>query len=256
MSDCAKAITHFIAEAQRKQFLDSLSVIRFFSFLMDGSTDAGNKEQELVLVLFCIKDDEAQEIRSCTRYLSVGNPAQTNAEGLIDCLGDALGRLGIDLHQRDTVMKVQDRSALVGGGTDGASVNIGFHNGMKARMQSTFPWAWCFSHRLELACKDALTSSLFTEISEMLLRLYYLYSKSPKKSKELAAIGEDLKEVFLFPKGGNLPVRSQGTRWISHKRKALQRVVDRFGAYATHLIASHSSHFALTACSANALAKP
>ena len=107
-------------------------------------------------------------------------------------------------------------------------------------MQSTFPWlfwAWCFSHRLELACKDALTSSLFTEISEMLLCLYYLYSKSPKKSKELVAIGDDLKEVFLLPKGGNLPVRSQGTRWISHKHKALQRVVDRFGAYATHLTA-------------------
>ena len=32
-SDCAKAFTHFIAEAQRKQFLDSLSVMRFFSFL-------------------------------------------------------------------------------------------------------------------------------------------------------------------------------------------------------------------------------
>lgn len=239
-SDCAKVFTHFIAEAQRKQFLDSLSDVRFFSFLMDGSTDAGNKEQELVLVLFCSKDDEAQEIRSCTRYLSVGNPAQSNAEGLIDCLGGALRRLGIDLHQKDTVVKVRGRPALVGGGTDGASVNIGLHNGMKAQMQSKFPWlfwAWCFSHRLELACKDALTSSLFTEISEMLLRLYYLYSKSPKKSKELVAIGDDLKEVFLFPKGGNLPVRSQGTRWISHKRKALQRVVDRFGAYATHLTA-------------------
>ena len=67
----------------------------------------------------------------------------------------------------------------------------------------------------------------------MLLRLYFLYSKSPR---ELSDIVEDLKEVFEFPKGGNLPVRSQGSRWINHKRKALQRFVDRCGAYIDHLL--------------------
>ncbi len=34
-----------------------------------------------------------------------------------------------------------------------------------------------------------------------------------------------------------MPVRCQGTRWISHKRKVLQRVIDRFGAYVSHLAA-------------------
>ena len=62
-----------------------------------------------------------------------------------------------------------------------------------------------------------------------------MYHKSPKKSKELEAIGDDLKEVYHFPKGGNLPVRCQGTRWIDHKRRALQRIVDRYGAYILHL---------------------
>ena len=33
----------------------------------------------------------------------------------------------------------------------------------------------------------------------MLLRLYYLYHNSPKKSKEL---GEDLRQVYHYPKGG------------------------------------------------------
>lgn len=74
------------------------------------------------------------------------------------------------------------------------------------------------------ACKDAFTGSLFAEINEMLLRL----CKSPKKSRELEAIEEDLKQVFHFPKGGNLPFRSQGTRWINHKSRALQRIVDRY----------------------------
>ena len=41
--------------------------------------------------------------------------------------------------------------------------------------------------------------------------------------------------MFELPDGGNLPVRSQGSRWISHKRNALQRVINRYGAYLNHL---------------------
>ena len=43
-------------------------------------------------------------------------------------------------------------------------MNVGVHSGMKTKMQEVIPWlswAWCFSHRLELACKDAFTSSIF-----------------------------------------------------------------------------------------------
>ena len=92
-------------------------------------------------------------------------------------------------------------------------------------------WAWCYAHRLELACKSALTSKLFKDVEEMLLHLYYFYKKTPKKTRELGEIVEDLKEIFELPKSGNIPVRSQGSRWINHKRRALQRVVDCCGAY-------------------------
>ena len=46
---------------------------------------------------------------------------------------------------------------------------------------------------------------------------------------------EDLKEIWDFSKGGDLPVRSEGSCWISQKRKALQRLVDRYSAYIHHL---------------------
>ena len=48
-------------------------------------------------------------------------------------------------------------------------------------------------------------------------------------------IADDLREVFELPKGGNLPVRSCGTMWIIHKRKALQWILDRYGVYIHHL---------------------
>ena len=53
----------------------------------------------------------------------------------------------------------------------------------------------------------------------------------------LSDIVVDLKDVFQFKKGGDMPVRSQGSCWVVHKRKALQRVVDRYGAYINHLTA-------------------
>ena len=63
---------------------------------MDGSTDAGNVEDELVLVQYCTQDAAAQEVRSCVRYLSLEVPTQANADGLIKCLGNTLQRLGVD----------------------------------------------------------------------------------------------------------------------------------------------------------------
>ena len=85
---------------------------------------------------------------------------------------------------------------------------------MKGKLQKELPWlywTWCYAHRLELACKDAFSSQLFKDIAEVLLRLYYLYAKSPKKSRELADIVENLKEVWEFADGGDLPVRCTAT---------------------------------------------
>ena len=228
--DSAKSFTHFIAESQRQELYHKLSTTPFYSFLMDGSTDAGNVEDELIALFYSFKDDVAQEMRSCVRYFTVQEPTKADADGLLSCLGEALKPLGIDnLLDKANILGVEGKPILIGGGTDGASVNVAQHNGMRGKMQKQLPWllwTWCYAHRLELACKDSLSSKLFKEVDEMLLKLYYLYTKSPKKSRELAGIVVDLKEVFEFPKGGDKPIRSQGSRWITHKRNALQRFID------------------------------
>jgi len=53
----------------------------------------------------------------------------------------------------------------------------------------------------------------------------------------LKSIIEDLQVVFEFKGHGCIPVHAQGLRWLNHKRKALQWVVDQFGAYLSHLVA-------------------
>ena len=51
----AKLFTHYIAESQCQQLLQlqTLSETMFYSFLMDGITDAGNVEQESSF--FCVR---------------------------------------------------------------------------------------------------------------------------------------------------------------------------------------------------------
>ena len=56
--------------------MQSLSQVNFFSFLMNGSTGAGN-EQEMVLVAFCGRYDKTKEIRSQTLDLPDLNPASS-----------------------------------------------------------------------------------------------------------------------------------------------------------------------------------
>ena len=53
--DSAKTFTHFIADSQRQDLFHKLSSTPFYSFLMDGSTDAGNVEDKLIALLYSAK---------------------------------------------------------------------------------------------------------------------------------------------------------------------------------------------------------
>ena len=97
---------------------------------------------------------------------------------------------------------------------------------------------WCLAHRLELSLKDALGSTYFSVIDDMLMRIYYLYEKSPKKCVELADVVDELKQCLEesdMPTRGNRPLRACGTRFVAHKVAALGRLIDRYGAYLDHL---------------------
>ena len=63
-------------------------------------------------------------------------------------------------------------------------------------MKEVVPWVivfWCLAHCLELALTGALKSTFFTTTDELLLQVYYLYEKSPKKCCELEAVVQELK---------------------------------------------------------------
>ena len=123
-------------------------------------------------------------------------------------------------------------SSLFGSNVDGASVNTGIRGGLGALLRLSAEWltvVHCFNHRLELAAQDAFKGTFFDEVDTMLTKLFYLYQKSPKRLCEL----REFSEIFekLVPK----PAKAGGTRWIGHKMRALNIVLQNYGAFITHL---------------------
>ena len=54
--------THFIAESKRHAFKVVFKETKFFSVIMDGSTVAGDLEDQFVMVEFCIIDKKLEEL--------------------------------------------------------------------------------------------------------------------------------------------------------------------------------------------------
>lgn len=71
---------------------------------------------------------------------------------------------------------------------------------------------WSLVHRLELVVKDALKGTAFDAVDNMLLKLYYMYEKAPKKCRELEEVVSDLKECISIDEGGIKPVRASRFR--------------------------------------------
>ena len=94
-ADSAKLFTIYITESQRKAFLNDFAKCKFFIFHFDGSTGAGNLEDELIAVQYSMKDSSSEEVKSVTQHLTVCNQAKCDADGLLNCLSLALNQIGI-----------------------------------------------------------------------------------------------------------------------------------------------------------------
>ena len=113
-------------------------------------------------------------------------PARSNAEGLYECFIRALNFVGVNDWE----------NRLVGFGCDGASVNMGA-NGFRSYLEKAVFGCLSLAHHLELALKDTLKATLFVTIDDMLLSLYFLYEKWPKKCLGMDAVVVSLREECL-----------------------------------------------------------
>ena len=89
------------------------------------------------------------------------------------------------------------------------SLVVGLKGLVEAKLTWMF-WMWCLAHRLELAIKDALKTTYFDSVDGMFLNLYLLYSKSPKKCRQLEEVIAELKECLALVDSGSKPIRACG----------------------------------------------
>ncbi|XP_041364280.1 zinc finger protein 862-like [Gigantopelta aegis] len=133
--------------------------------------------------------------------------------GQADDIKEAMDRKCLD-------MKLDRSSLCVTVAADGASVNFGAKGGFLKKLQNEMPWIkmiHCLAHRLELALSDAFKETYYKDtVDDLMMHLYYMYRRSAKKWKELERLSESMNENIVKPS------RTQGTRWIDHRRKALK----------------------------------
>ena len=100
-NDCACAtFVEYIARDLQRQLGESLHKANFYSIQMDGSTDSGNIEEELFLVVYFDPFGTDGSVHVHNRYLCVGQPRSVCATGLVE---RALTYLELD--QQSTVME-------------------------------------------------------------------------------------------------------------------------------------------------------
>ena len=95
-----------IAEARMADLCKEVTDTKFFSILMDGSTDVGKIDDELFLVQWCDVSVAGEKIHSRIKYFTVGRPKSGDAKGLFECLQSVLQEFGIaslnvELHNVD-----------------------------------------------------------------------------------------------------------------------------------------------------------
>ena len=132
----------------------------------------------------------------------IENPKTVDANGIIDCINGAFERIGM----------ADFRTKLYAINLDGASVNMGKKKGVASLLKNDLPWllaVHCFNHRLELGIKDAMEGTRFSDIDEMLNKIYFYYQTSSKRLRGLRELADELENCV--PK----PTKATGTRWIA-----------------------------------------
>ena len=120
--------------------------------------------EEEVLYLLFLNEGKPEKF-----FFSIETPLQTTAEGLKEAISFAFKRTGMN----------EFHTKLAGFNVDGASVNAGIHKSLTQLLRESSPClnvVHGFSHRFELAIKDAFKATFFEDIDTLLLSL----QKKPK----------------------------------------------------------------------------
>ena len=188
---CCSTFIDYCGKEIKQQVNSDLAKAKFYSVLCDGSTDNSVKENEVIYALYfdpVPRGSDSIEVKIA--FLEMNYLNDQSASGLTAAIKSSFQSTGIT-----------ETNKLIGFTSDGASVNRGDKNSVETSLRKNSPWLvfiWCIAHRLELAIENALQGTIFDTIDEMIIRLFYLYQKAPKKLHQLRELHEMYKDAMDF----------------------------------------------------------
>ncbi|KAI8492929.1 hypothetical protein Bbelb_295260 [Branchiostoma belcheri] len=216
----ARIFVDYISLGMKKELRSSLQESDFVAVLADGSSDAGNIEEEVIQIRY-LKDN----IEPTTAFVALKSLERGDAVNITDAVKSAL--------KEDLEMGEEWKNKLAFACFDGAAVNVGHLSGVGVRLQEECPHLivlHCCAHRLELVVKDVLKEvPYFAAVQDLFTTIYKFYHNSALNWQGLRNAGEALDILVLKP------VRASGTRWLPHQERALKAVMRDFPALVQHL---------------------
>ena len=101
---------------------------------------------------------------------------------------------------------------------DGANVNFGAYNGLLTKIAAICPWLLKIhhsNHRTELAIKTVLEESIFKEVKDLCVGIFYFHKNSGKVLNKVKEACTALGIQYYKLK------KIHGTRFVQHRRRAL-----------------------------------
>ncbi|KAI4813074.1 hypothetical protein KUCAC02_024426 [Chaenocephalus aceratus] len=207
--NACRTFVQAICQSMKDDLVEKLKNTHFFSVMSDSSVDRSVKDQEMVYLTY------VEDGKPVNQFVDIVSLEHAHSQGILDAI--LVGLRNVGLTEQDL------KSRMVGFGCDGASVMMGIHNGVAAKLKQMCPSIvpiWCVAHRLELSALGSITSvPLLAELKETLNGVSKHYSHSAKASRELHALGKVMGINVVKP--GNI----DGTRWLPHMSRALEGLV-------------------------------
>ncbi|XP_027132754.1 E3 SUMO-protein ligase KIAA1586-like [Larimichthys crocea] len=219
----AKNIIDHTAQEMRNKILNHiLTEDKRFSVLIDESTTL-SKKSALVVYLTSTVNNVPTVI-----FLDLVELESQSAENITNTLLQCLTTCGLNENFI--------RTNFVAFACDGASAMLGRKSGVATRLQQMYPEliVWhCLNHRLELAVGDTVKKvNNVNHFTSFLDKVYTVYHRSPKNTRELAQHAEEL-EIHVQKIGRVLDVR-----WAASSFRTVKAVWNSYRALHHHFSAA------------------
>lgn len=221
---CANIINHISAEMRKHIVQEIIKSTDKFAIMIDESTTLSKKSTLILYIRVCLKDLGMESpVNLFLDLIELENVTSLAIfQAVIQCLE------GYNLN--DNVMA----NRLIAVSCDGAAVMLGRKSGVCALLKERFPSiiVWhCSNHRLELCVNDVVKKmATINRFKAFIDKLYVLYHASPKNSRDLHLVADEL-GVQLLKIG-----RVLDTRWVASSFRTVSAIWENYEILANHFM--------------------